>query len=297
PLVLLKVAPDLNENDIKSISSVIRQPNTQIDGLIVSNTTIARMDTLKNEHRNETGGLSGRPLKEKALETLRLFRYYTQGQIPLIGVGGIETAQDIIERMKAGASLVQIYTSLAYSGPPLVNKLNRQLATIMRDDFKEVWQKTATDIKIRTYATEEDLGKIFELPLTIQQQILSLSNNINFNYETIHVNGILYNSTYVVLFHQGEQNLIGIHKYYYLKTTRKLVGVTIGAGALIGAICYYFGSIGERTSSLTEYIQENYNAIIDQTFTRCAGMFFTTANFYDLKRWFMNEYTKKRPVL
>ncbi|CAF1445566.1 unnamed protein product [Adineta steineri] len=132
PLVLLKVAPDLNENDIKSISSVIRQPNTQIDGLIVSNTTIARMDTLKNEHRNETGGLSGRPLKEKALETLRLFRYYTQGQIPLIGVGGIETAEDIIERMKAGASLVQIYTSLAYSGPPLVNKLNRQLATIMR---------------------------------------------------------------------------------------------------------------------------------------------------------------------
>ncbi|CAF1445549.1 unnamed protein product [Adineta steineri] len=125
-----------------------------------------------------------------------------------------------------------------------------------RDDFKEVWRRTATDIKIRTYATKEDLGKIFELPLTIQQQILSLSNNINFNYETIHVNGILYNLTYVVLFHQGEQNLIGIHEYYYLKTTRKLVGVTIGAGALIGAICYYFGSIGERTSSLTEYIQE-----------------------------------------
>jgi dihydroorotate dehydrogenase len=85
------------------------------------------MDTLKNEHRNETGGLSGRPLKEKALQTLRLFRLYTQGdfsslirlfrnrsffffclgQIPLIGVGGIETAEDILERMKAGASLVQ----------------------------------------------------------------------------------------------------------------------------------------------------------------------------------------------
>jgi dihydroorotate dehydrogenase len=79
PLILLKVAPDLNENEIKSISSIIRQPNTKIDGLIISNTTIERMDTLKNEHRNETGGLSGRPLKEKSLQTLRLFRYYTQG--------------------------------------------------------------------------------------------------------------------------------------------------------------------------------------------------------------------------
>jgi dihydroorotate dehydrogenase len=79
PLILLKVAPDLDENEIKSISSIIRQPNTRIDGLIVSNTTIARMDTLKNEHRNETGGLSGRPLKEKALQTLRLFRSHTQG--------------------------------------------------------------------------------------------------------------------------------------------------------------------------------------------------------------------------
>jgi dihydroorotate dehydrogenase len=79
PLIFLKVAPDLNENEIKSISSIIRHPNTQIDGLIVSNTTIERMDTLKNEHRNETGGLSGRPLKEKALTTLRLFRNYTQG--------------------------------------------------------------------------------------------------------------------------------------------------------------------------------------------------------------------------
>jgi dihydroorotate dehydrogenase len=79
PLIFLKVAPDLDENEIKSISYIIRQPNTQIDGLIISNTTIERMNTLKNEHRNETGGLSGRPLKEKALKTLRLFRHYTHG--------------------------------------------------------------------------------------------------------------------------------------------------------------------------------------------------------------------------
>ena len=79
-LILLKVAPDLNENEIKSISNLIRQPATKIDGLIVSNTTIARSDKLISASRTETGGLSGRPLKEKALETLRLFRSHTQGQ-------------------------------------------------------------------------------------------------------------------------------------------------------------------------------------------------------------------------
>jgi dihydroorotate dehydrogenase len=78
-LILLKIAPDLNENEIKSIAEIVCQSTTRIDGLIISNTTIARMDTLKDEHRNETGGLSGRPLKEKALATLRLFRYYTKG--------------------------------------------------------------------------------------------------------------------------------------------------------------------------------------------------------------------------
>ncbi|CAF0938253.1 unnamed protein product [Adineta ricciae] len=132
PLILLKVAPDLDEDEIKSISSIVRQPNTYIDGLIVSNTTVARMETLQSQHRNETGGLSGRPLKDKALETLRSFRRHTQGQIPIIGVGGIETADDVFERIKAGASLVQIYTGLTYSGPPLINKLNRQFATMMK---------------------------------------------------------------------------------------------------------------------------------------------------------------------
>ena len=135
PLILLKVAPDLDEKEIESISKVIRQPNTSIDGLIVSNTTIARMNSLTSEHRNETGGLSGRPLKEKALQTLRSFRYHNQGffiielihcffffyvriqylgQIPLIGVGGIETAEDILERIKAGASLVQSKSLLLF---------------------------------------------------------------------------------------------------------------------------------------------------------------------------------------
>ena len=81
PLILLKVAPDLDEKEIKSISSIVSQSSTRVDGLIVSNTTVSRMETLKDERRNETGGLSGRPLKEKALQTLRLFRSCTQGDL------------------------------------------------------------------------------------------------------------------------------------------------------------------------------------------------------------------------
>ena len=89
PLVLLKIAPDLTETEIQSISSIIRQPATRMDGLIVSNTTTARMDTLQDEHRHETGGLSGRPLKEKALETLRAFRHHTRGLLDVSILGSI----------------------------------------------------------------------------------------------------------------------------------------------------------------------------------------------------------------
>lgn len=84
PLILLKVAPDLTDDEIKSIATIVRQPMTKIDGLIISNTTITRSDKLKSEFRHETGGLSGRPLKEKALETLRRFRHHTKGLVDFL---------------------------------------------------------------------------------------------------------------------------------------------------------------------------------------------------------------------
>ncbi|CAF1558418.1 unnamed protein product, partial [Didymodactylos carnosus] len=147
PPLLLKVAPDLGSDEIKAISEVISKPKTSIDGLIVTNTTVQRPLTLKSENKIQTGGLSGEPLKSIALETIRLFRQYTKGKIPLIGVGGISTAEDILERIKAGASLIQIYTSLTYSGPPIVNKLNRELAKLIRNEgFSSVAEAVGIDV-------------------------------------------------------------------------------------------------------------------------------------------------------
>ncbi|WP_265587294.1 quinone-dependent dihydroorotate dehydrogenase [Sphingomicrobium arenosum] len=126
PPIFLKVAPDLAEDDPKRIARVAIQ--TGIDGIIVSNTTIDRPDSLRSAHAGEAGGLSGRPLKDKSLEALRAFAKETKGKIPLIAAGGIETVDDVWDRLRAGASLVQIYSALVYEGPGLAMRLNGQLA-------------------------------------------------------------------------------------------------------------------------------------------------------------------------
>ncbi|NJM50602.1 MAG: quinone-dependent dihydroorotate dehydrogenase [Sphingomonadales bacterium] len=122
--IFLKVAPDLQPADIDDIVSV--SMTRGIDALIVSNTTITR-PRLKSHHADEAGGLSGAPLKSLALERLRDFRKASGGKIPLIGVGGIASAADAYERIKAGASLVQIYSALVYEGPSLAAKINSGL--------------------------------------------------------------------------------------------------------------------------------------------------------------------------
>ncbi|MCJ8191001.1 quinone-dependent dihydroorotate dehydrogenase [Sphingomicrobium aestuariivivum] len=132
PPIFLKVAPDLAEDDPARIVRVAI--STKIDGIIVSNTTIDRPDTLQSEHAGEAGGLSGRPLKEKALEALRAFARETKGRIPLIAAGGIETVDDVWERIRAGASLVQIYSALVYEGPGLAMRLNGQLARRLEEE-------------------------------------------------------------------------------------------------------------------------------------------------------------------
>ena len=125
PPVFLKVAPDLAKGEAtKIVNLALRE---KVDAIIVSNTTIDRPDTLRSPHAAETGGLSGAPLKVKALETLRAFHKASKGRIPLIAAGGIETVDDVIERMRAGASLVQIYSALVYEGPGLAVRLAREL--------------------------------------------------------------------------------------------------------------------------------------------------------------------------
>ena len=128
PPIFLKVAPDLEPGEIDSVAASAIEH--KVDALIVANTTTSR-PVLKSRHRGEAGGLSGAPLKALALERLRNFRRATSGALPLIAVGGIENGVDAFDRIRAGASLVQLYTALVYRGPGLVEEINRELKRLL----------------------------------------------------------------------------------------------------------------------------------------------------------------------
>ncbi|WP_415642096.1 quinone-dependent dihydroorotate dehydrogenase [Sphingomonas antarctica] len=128
--VFLKVAPDLDARQADAI--VKASVDARIDALIVSNTTVERPH-LNSIHAGEAGGLSGEPLKALALDALRLFRDAAGGAIPLIGAGGIASADDAWRRIRAGASAVQLYTALVYEGPALARRINAGLAARLRE--------------------------------------------------------------------------------------------------------------------------------------------------------------------
>src|SRR5690606_2343576 len=110
-----------------------------VDGLIIGNTTISRPPGLAGAHRGEAGGLSGRPLTQLSTEVLAdLFRL-TGGRVPLVGTGGVSSGADAYAKIRAGASLVQLYTALVYEGPGLVRRIKGELATLLaRDGFRSV---------------------------------------------------------------------------------------------------------------------------------------------------------------
>ena len=124
PPLFLKVAPDLAPNEIEAIARTAI--DRKVDALVVGNTTLSR-PPLRSRHRGQAGGLSGEPLKALALERLRDFRRATGGALPLIAVGGIENGVDAFDRIRAGASLVQLYTALVYDGPELAEMINGEL--------------------------------------------------------------------------------------------------------------------------------------------------------------------------
>jgi dihydroorotate dehydrogenase len=143
PPVFLKVAPDLDPGAIADIAAVAIERG--IDGLIVSNTTTGR-PPLTSRHGNETGGLSGAPLKALALQRLRDFRRATGGALPLIAAGGIGSGEDAFARIKAGASLVQLYSALVYRGPGLARQINRELRTLLaREGFARLTDAIGTE--------------------------------------------------------------------------------------------------------------------------------------------------------
>ena len=124
--ILLKISPDLSENQLLDIISVIK--NEKLDGVIATNTTISR-ENLKSNSKitSELGGLSGKKLNSKSNEVIRFIHKNSNGSFPIIGVGGVFSAKDVIEKLKCGASLVQIYTGFIYEGPNIVKKINKEL--------------------------------------------------------------------------------------------------------------------------------------------------------------------------
>jgi len=144
PAVLVKLAPDLTEEDIGALTSLALQEN--FDGLIISNTTIGRPDTLQSRFQHEAGGLSGQPLMDSSTQLLKTVYALTEGRIPLIGVGGVASAQDVYAKVRAGASLVQLYSALVYEGPGLVGRLKSELRNLLvRDGYTTVAAAVGAD--------------------------------------------------------------------------------------------------------------------------------------------------------
>ncbi|MGL4974206.1 MAG: quinone-dependent dihydroorotate dehydrogenase [Bosea sp. (in: a-proteobacteria)] len=119
--MLVKIAPDLTLPELDGIVAVCRK--REVDGMIVSNTTVARPESLQSASKAETGGLSGRPLFEASTRILAQTYLRVEGQFPLIGVGGVESAETAFAKIRAGASLIQLYTALIYKGPGLVGEI------------------------------------------------------------------------------------------------------------------------------------------------------------------------------
>ena len=144
--IFVKIAPDCDEAMLEAIADVAR--SEQLDGLIISNTTISREAIAGHVYALEMGGMSGKPLFARSTEVLRRMYQLTHGQIPLIGVGGVSNAQDAYVKVRAGASLVQLYTALIYQGFSLADSINSELAGLLqRDGFAQVSDAVGVDAK------------------------------------------------------------------------------------------------------------------------------------------------------
>ena len=144
PALLLKVAPDLSEDDKRYIAAVALE--MKLDGLVTTNTTIDRPIKLRGPHHDEAGGLSGKPLFNTSTSVLADFYRLCEGRMPLIGVGGVSSGADAYSKIRAGASLVQLYTALIFEGPDLIRRINYDLALLLeRDGFANVSDAIGAD--------------------------------------------------------------------------------------------------------------------------------------------------------
>lgn len=144
PPLLVKVAPDMSGDERAALAKSL--PEMDIDGLIVSNTTISRPDGMTSAARDEAGGLSGVPLFDLSTEALSDFYRLTEGKLPLIGVGGISSGSQAYAKIRAGASLVQLYTAMIYEGPGLVRRVREELADCLKKDgFRNIAEAVGAD--------------------------------------------------------------------------------------------------------------------------------------------------------
>ena len=135
--IFIKISPDLDDEQLRDIALMSLANN--VNGLIISNSTIKRSNSLVSSYKNELGGLSGRPIFVDSTVVLKKMYSLTNGQIPLIGVGGISNGYECYEKIKAGASLVQLYTALIYQGPKIIYKIIKELnGLVLTDGFKNI---------------------------------------------------------------------------------------------------------------------------------------------------------------
>ncbi|XP_067651066.1 dihydroorotate dehydrogenase (quinone), mitochondrial-like isoform X1 [Haliotis asinina] len=150
PPLLVKIAPDLTDQDKQDIAAVVAMKKCHVDGLIVTNTTVSRPPSLMSEDKDEIGGLSGEPLKALSTATVRDMYRLTQGKIPIIGVGGISSGVDAYEKIRAGASLLQLYTALVYQGPPVVSRIKRELQELLQSEgYSNISQAVGADHRVK----------------------------------------------------------------------------------------------------------------------------------------------------
>jgi dihydroorotate dehydrogenase len=144
PLVV-KIAPDASDDDLDDIVAVCR--DLRMDGIVIGNTTLSRPASLRSARKGETGGLSGAPLTGLATEVLRKTAQRVERQFPLIGCGGVGSGADAYAKIRAGATLVQLYSAMVFEGPPLVRRIKDELAALLtRDGFGSVEDAVGADL-------------------------------------------------------------------------------------------------------------------------------------------------------
>lgn len=142
--VLVKIAPDLDWPEIDDILDVVT--SREVDGIIATNTTTQRFPDLKSPNKSEEGGLSGRPLTALSTAVVRYIYRRTEGRLPIIGVGGVFTAEDVLEKIKAGASLVQTYTGFVYEGPSMAKRVNKGIVDFLnREGLSSIQQLVGSE--------------------------------------------------------------------------------------------------------------------------------------------------------